>query len=146
MTLEIDSIIYKPGTKEVFNGTWKGEIDSFKLEFEVVNGKKEGSFKSYYPNGNLLMSGQMKNNCNIGEWKYYYENGNLESFGNFDSDMPEGKWTWYYPDKKLKQVGYFHLGQRDSIWRSWDSLGVMHDSTIVDSNFAASDSSLFHLK
>lgn len=143
--INIDSIIYKPGTKEPFNGTWKGGIDSLKLEFDVVNGKKEGNFRAYYPNGKLLMSGLMKNNHNVGEWKYYYDNGAIESSGYFEDDKPEGRWLWYYSDSTLKQSGYFHLGIRDSIWKSYDTSGVMIDSTVIDSTSMSSDSTIPHL-
>ncbi len=137
MNIKIDTIIYKPGTKEPFNGTWKGEMDSMKIEFDVVNGKKEGNFRSYYPNGKLLMSGGIKNNRNEGEWKYFYDNGQVESFGLFKDDKADGKWTWYYPDGTLRQTGYFVAGQRDSLWKTYDSTGVLIDSTIVkpDSGF-----------
>lgn len=37
----------------------------------------EGPWEDYYPNGKLLMSGQMKANKEVGNWKYYDENGNL---------------------------------------------------------------------
>jgi antitoxin component YwqK of YwqJK toxin-antitoxin module len=136
-SIKIDSIIYKPGTEEPFNGTWKGEMDSMKIEFDVVNGKKEGNFRSYYPNGQLLMSGEMKNNRNVGEWKYFYDNGQVESVGLFNNDRADGKWTWYYPDGTLRQTGYFAAGQRDSVWKTYDSTGTLIDSTIVtpDSGF-----------
>ena len=134
VNIKIDSIIYKPGTKEPFNGTWKGEMDSMKIEFDVVNGKKEGNFKSYYPGGKLLMSGEMKNNRNEGEWKYFYDNGQIESFGLFKDDRADGKWVWYYPDGTLKQSGYFTAGQRDSIWKTYDTTGTLIDSTSVRSD------------
>jgi antitoxin component YwqK of YwqJK toxin-antitoxin module len=132
--IHIDSIIYKPGTKEPFNGKWTGNIDSTKIEFDVVNGKKEGNFKIYFPNGNIQISGHMKNNLNIGEWKYYYENGNVESTGLFINDTPSGKWLWYYPDSTLKQIGYFNFGRRDSIWKTYDTLGNLIDSRVFDSD------------
>lgn len=134
MNIKIDSVIYKPGTKEPFTGTWKGELDSMKIVFDVVHGKKEGKFESYYPNGKLLMSGTMKNNRNVGEWKYFYNNGRLESSGIFDNDKPSGKWVWYYPDGTLKQSGFYIAGQRDSIWKSYDSTGSMIDSVLVKSD------------
>lgn len=134
MNIKLDSIIYKPGTKEPFNGTWKGELDSMKIVFDVVHGKKEGKFESYYPNGKLLMSGMMKNNRNTGEWKYFYDSGRLESSGIFDNDKPSGKWVWYYPDGTLKQSGYYNAGQRDSTWKSYDSTGSLIDSVIIDSD------------
>jgi antitoxin component YwqK of YwqJK toxin-antitoxin module len=130
-TIRIDSMIYKPGTREPFTGTWRGEMDSMKIVFDVVNGKKEGKFESYYPNGKLLMSGMMKNNRNVGEWKYFYPNGNLESNGLFEKDKANGKWVWYYPNGTLRQSGYFNLGIRDSLWKTYDTTGTLIDSTIV---------------
>jgi antitoxin component YwqK of YwqJK toxin-antitoxin module len=135
--ITVDSIIYKPGTKEPFTGTWQGNMDSMKIVFDVVNGKKEGKFESYYPNGKVLMSGNMKNNRNVGEWKYFYDNGNLESAGIFENDKPEGKWAWYYPDGTLRQTGYFIAGRRDSIWKSYDSSGSIIDSVVIKSDTTA---------
>ena len=134
ITIKLDSIIYKPGTKEPFTGTWKGELDSMKVVFDVVNGKKEGKFESYYPNGKLLMSGYIKNNRNVGEWKYYYDNGTTESTGLFDNDKPTGKWLWYYRDSSLRQSGYYTAGLRDSIWKTYDTTGVLIDSSVVKSD------------
>jgi antitoxin component YwqK of YwqJK toxin-antitoxin module len=131
VVIKMDSIIYKPGTKEPFNGTWDDEFDSMRVTFDVVNGKKEGNFSVYYPNGKLQMSGKLKNNRNIGRWEYYFENGNLESAGNFENDKPEGEWNWYYPDQTLRQTGYFHLGKRDSIWKSYDEKGTLIDSVVI---------------
>ena len=42
-------------------------VDSFK------NGERDGEFKRYYLNGNLLMRYYFE----VGNWKYYDENGNL---------------------------------------------------------------------
>lgn len=141
-TIKIDSIIYKPGTKEPFTGTWKGSTDSMKIIFDVVNGKKEGKFESYYPNGKMLMSGNMKNNRNVGEWKYFYANGNLESEGIFENDKPIGKWSWYYPDGTLRQTGYYASGKRDSIWKAFDTTGILIDSIVIKSDTANHNSPL----
>ena len=134
ITIKLDSIIYKPGTKEPLTGTWTDSINGMKMSFEVINGKKEGSFKTWYANGNLQMTGQLKENRNIGEWKYYYDNGSVESYGNFVNDKPEGLWYWFYPDSILRQTGYFHEGERDSVWKTYDETGLLKDSVeITDS-------------
>jgi len=139
--IKLDTVIYKPGTKELFTGTWKGEADSMKVVFDVVNGKKEGKFESYYPNGKLLMSGYLKNNRNEGEWKYYFDNGIVESEGIFENDKPVGKWKWYYPDGTLRQTGFFNYGQRDSVWKNYDTTGVLIDSVVINSDTTNSDTS-----
>lgn len=140
-TIAIDSIIYKPGTKEPFTGTWKGEMDSIKIVFDVVNGKKEGRYTSYYPNGKVLMTGEIKNNRNAGEWKYFYDNGILESSGIFENDLPKGKWSWYYQDGTIRETGYFKDGKRDSIWKAYDYDGKLIDSVLANQDTTKIDTS-----
>lgn len=134
MTIKLDSIIYKPGTKVPFNGTWSDSLNGMKIKFDVVNGKKNGKFESFYPNGNLLMSGYLKNNRNEGEWKYFYEDGTVESYGNFVNDKPDGKWYWFYPDSALRETGYYSMGEKDSVWKSYDETGFLKDSVIITSD------------
>lgn len=53
---------YSPGAK-VEEGTYK-------------DGKREGVWKSYFPNGNLKTEGMFTEDRLIGEWKVYDEKGN----------------------------------------------------------------------
>ena len=65
------------------NGERDGEFKRYYLNgnllmryyFKAEN--VEGPWEDYYPNGKLLMSGQMKANKEVGNWKYYDESGNL---------------------------------------------------------------------
>ncbi len=141
IVISMDSIIYKPGTKEPFTGKWDDTVDSVRVTFDVVNGRKDGDFKIYYPNGKLQVSGKLKNNRNTGEWKYFYDNGNVESRGNFENDKPEGKWYWYFPDSTLRQTGFFRQGVREGIWRTYDKNGTLLDSSAVASDSIVSGKS-----
>ncbi|HSD64015.1 MAG TPA: hypothetical protein VLB50_09460 [Ignavibacteriaceae bacterium] len=131
MTIKLDTVIYKPGTKELFNGVYTDSLNGMKIKFEVVNGKKNGKFETFYSNGNPQMLGYLKNNRNEGEWKYFYDDGSIESYGNFENDKPEGKWSWFFPDSLLRQTGYFHLGEREGIWKTYDETGTLVDSVLV---------------
>ena len=141
LNITIDSVIYKPGTKELFTGKWDDKFQGMRVTFDVVNGKKDGDFRIYYSNGKLQMSGQLKNNRNVGEWKYFYDNGNLESGGIFENDKPEGEWYWYFPDSTLRQTGFFHQGVREGIWKTYDTTGSLIDSFAIvpDSTTPAKD-------
>ena len=81
----LDSLIYDKDGK-LFTGRMKGEVNNKHIEYDVVNGKKDGEFRLYRENDTLEIEGQMKDNKNIGLWKYYYQNGQLESEGNFKND------------------------------------------------------------
>ena len=65
------------------NGERDGEFKRYYLNGNLLMryyfeaGNVEGPWEDYYPNGKLLMSGQMKANKEVGNWKYYDESGNL---------------------------------------------------------------------
>lgn len=65
------------------NGERDGEFKRYYLNGNLLMryyfkaGNVEGPWEDYYPNGKVLMSGQMKANKEVGNWKYYNENGNL---------------------------------------------------------------------
>lgn len=118
----LDSLIYGKDGK-LFTGRMKGEVNNKHIEYDVVNGKKDGEFRLYHENDTLEIEGQMKDNKNIGLWKYYYQNGQLESEGNFKNDLVDGKWVWYYPSGKLKETGEFKNGVRDGITTTYDENG-----------------------
>lgn len=61
----------------------------------MVNGKKQGLMKDFYPDGNLMAE----------RW--------------FDDGMQSGRSVIYYPSGKVKEVQYYQLGQQtagDTLW------------------------------
>jgi len=132
-----DSLLYEIGRDEPFTGTEKSDIEGKVIEYEVVDGYKQGKFKIYYQDGSLEMSGTMEKNLNVGKWQYYYPGGKIESEGNFVKNFPEGRWKWYYPSGVIKEEGEFFKGIRMGEWKIYNIEGKL-DSTI---HFAADDSS-----
>jgi len=59
--------------------------DAMVEEGAYANGKKEGKWKRYYPNGKLKSEINYTNDKPNGLYKVYYENGNLEEEANFTS-------------------------------------------------------------
>lgn len=119
-----DGLYYADSTSTLpYTGRNKSKLRDQTIEFDVVNGIREGDFIVYYPNKNIQMIGKLTNNKNTGEWKYYNPNGSLQTVGKFLDDMPSGIWTWYYPDGKLAEEGNFVKGKKDGEWKTYDSLG-----------------------
>lgn len=77
-----DGLIYNSRNGNLFTGTIKDTADVV-IEFQVVNGKKNGFFKTSYLNGQVEKFGHKVNNDNVGEWTYYYPDGQIESQGVF---------------------------------------------------------------
>ena len=70
-------------------------VDSFK------NGERDGEFKRYYLNGNLLMRYYFKAGNVEGPWEDYYPNGKLLMSGQMKADKEVGNWKYYDENGKL---------------------------------------------
>jgi len=70
-------------------------VDSFK------NGERDGEFKRYYLNGNLLMRYYFKAGNVQGPWEDYYPNGKLLMSGQMKADKEVGNWKYYDENGKL---------------------------------------------
>ena len=66
---------YNNGVNE---GTWK-YYHLFGSNLQILknfkNGKKDGAFKSFYGDGNLMKKGSYKNGKPTGLWIFYEKNG-----------------------------------------------------------------------
>lgn len=126
-----DGIIYRCGETSPFTGKVLDTLsNNMILEFDVVNGLKNGEFFISTLNGVLTTSGYIENNKNIGTWKYYYDNGKLESTGEFYNDKPNGTWTWYHENGTIKCEGIYVNGKQEGRWKSYNESGML--TKIID--------------
>jgi antitoxin component YwqK of YwqJK toxin-antitoxin module len=119
-----DGLIYNIKSGKLYTGTI---VDTSKaiLHYEVVNGKKNGTFLVYYPDGTIAQSGYLIDNKNVGEWKYFYPNGKLECKGMYINDIPQGEWVFHFPDGKLKSKGKYKDGTRHGFWYEYEDTGAL---------------------
>lgn len=108
-----------------FTGRNKSRMLNMKIEYDVINGKKDGDFIVYFSNDKIQMAGKMKENKNVGEWKYYFPDGSLETSGYYDNDIPTGKWIWYNLHGKIIEEGNYIGGNREGEWKTYDSTGLL---------------------
>lgn len=83
-----------PFTGEV-EGRWRGSIK---------NGKQEGSWEDYWPNGQLAMKGDYKNGKLDGSYESYSSSGQLLFKGNHKNGMREGFWESYHLDGSVLEL------------------------------------------
>jgi antitoxin component YwqK of YwqJK toxin-antitoxin module len=127
-----DGLIYKVGQSEPYTGRILDTLNNNVLEYDVVNGLKNGEFRISSIDGIVSMYGNLQDNRNIGIWHYYYPNGNLESNGNFKDDKPHGKWTWYFPNGNIKETGTFFEGIKTGKWYEYNSEGIVTAISLYD--------------
>ena len=132
-----DGLIYNSHNDNLFTGTVLDTADVV-IEFQVVNGKKNGLFKTTYLNGQVEKLGYIINNDNVGKWEYYDPDGQLESEGSFQNDAPEGRWVSYYRNGNKKCEGNFKKGKRENEWIYYNEKGevinvvIFRDGEFVD--------------
>jgi antitoxin component YwqK of YwqJK toxin-antitoxin module len=127
-----DGLIYKVGRDDPYTGRIIDTLQNEVVEYDVVNGIKNGEFRLSSEEGIVSVYGSIKDNRNIGKWKYYYPNGQLESAGNFSYDNPHGKWEWYYSNGSLKEKGTFLNGNKTGTWYRYSWGGILLSITRYD--------------
>lgn len=81
-----------------------------------ARGLKQGYWKKYYPNGNLMYQGFFKNDKPTGEMKRYFESGNLKALLIFDEQTEYSSAKIYYEDGTLASDGFYANSKKDSVW------------------------------
>ena len=120
------SLIYSKDKSTPFTGRMQDTVDSrFIVQFNVVDGIKQGEFIMLTMDGNFAVTGFMKENKNDGNWKYFYQNGQVECAGNYSDDEPIGKWEWYYQSGVKKSEGIFLHGKPNGRWLRYNQEGVL---------------------
>ena len=119
-----NGLIYNSTTHKLFTG--KIIDTSFVIiEFDVLNGVKNGRFTTYFLNGKTEKTGLIINNKNEGEWKYYYPSGKIKTIGNFNKDVPFGQWEFFYNNGNLKFSGSYMGGQKTGVWSYYNLNGKL---------------------
>ena len=88
--LSEDDLVLRAGLHyEKFTATpFTGELDEGLDRGSIKNGKREGSWESYYENGQLGAKGNYKNNKLEGYWEAYDEDGNaLNGTGTYKNGV-----------------------------------------------------------
>ena len=85
-----NGLLYKKEINEIFTGKVTGIQNG-----KVVNGLKEGEWKGFYENGNLLWSGFYDKGLTVSKWTEYHNNGKIFTMGYYENGKKIGIWTFY---------------------------------------------------
>ena len=92
-----NGLLYQKQIDEVFTGNVTGIQNG-----KVVNGLKEGEWKGFYGNGNLLWTGFYNKGLNVSKWIEYHNNGNVFTMGHYENGKKIGVWSFY--DEQGKKI------------------------------------------
>lgn len=78
---------------------------------------------NFYPNKQMQMEGEYKNNQRDGKWTYWHENGKIWSEGTFKNGKSDGKRTTYFDNGKIRYTGFYKEDIRAGKWSFYDENG-----------------------
>ncbi|MGM0503761.1 MAG: toxin-antitoxin system YwqK family antitoxin, partial [Bacteroidota bacterium] len=78
-----------------------------------LDGKKQGTWIDYYPDGNIKAKGYYQNGIKSGKWIFYFPNGNIEQTGTYTNGKLSGRWKWYFKNGQLRKEEFYIYGLPD---------------------------------
>jgi antitoxin component YwqK of YwqJK toxin-antitoxin module/Tfp pilus assembly protein PilF len=103
-----------------------------KEEGLIINGKRNGLWKSYNPIGSLLEEREYLNNMSHGKVRSYYSNGQIQMTYECDSNYIEGVFVEYSKQGNILRIGGFKKGEWHGIWKSYFENGVVMKESFYD--------------
>lgn len=87
--------------KGVLNGTTKTyypETENVAESIEYVNGIKQGPYRKYFPEGELMTEGTYVDDNLDGKFTLYHPNGKVQVKGMYNSGRQVGNWEYFDED------------------------------------------------
>jgi predicted small secreted protein len=97
-------LVYEKGSDKLFTGTVEREFINEQIEFviDILDGKKNGSVKIYYDNGQPMLIASFKDNILDGDFISYHKNGAKKISGTYVEGKKNEQWVEYYSDETTK--------------------------------------------
>ena len=103
------------------DGPWKMYYPNGKLMWVKLfkDGELEGAAKGYYEDGKLGEETIFLNGKPEGVFKSYYQNGKLKEEKNYINGKEEGPWKEYYENGNLEVEGNYKNGKKEGLWKNY---------------------------
>ena len=83
---------------------------------QLVNGKREGPWTTYYQFGQKQESGNYLDGERAGPWSRWHVNGELQWVMNFEDGERHGPYSAFYNDGQPRERGQFEHGKKAGEW------------------------------
>ncbi|MCI4667335.1 MAG: toxin-antitoxin system YwqK family antitoxin [Bacteroidia bacterium] len=147
-TVVVDSLNLIPAKGLVFhrNEAFTGlAIDSMEdgtlvEETEYLEGKRQGTLRKWFPNGQLSYEAFYENGKLHGQVRSWWTNGNLRSLNHYQTGELHGEqWQWYKSGAKFKKR-LLEMGREEGLQQCWRENGKIYN------NYEAKNGRIFGLK
>ena len=92
------------------------------------NGLREGEALSWYPDGTLRERGTFRKDRLEGEYRSYYEDGRLHEEEHYRDGLLEGPYRFFYRNGQVRDEESFRGGKFEGPYRSYYKSGQLRES------------------
>ena len=110
------------GTDEIYNENNTNVVEG--IVYDINEKPINGTYKIYYPNGNVKMEVKSKNGKPDGLGRFYDEDGNIVFEGNFKNGLMNGKMLNFYPDGSIHNEINYTNGKPDGLYKTYNQDGT----------------------
>lgn len=94
---------------------------------ETPQGVRDGPYASWWDDAHPNEAGAYRDGKKQGTWSVYHPEGGLWSRGKYVAGLREGQWTWWWSPlfarNQKQEQGSFRAGRPVGRWLSWDEHG-----------------------
>lgn len=123
-----DDIVWRGSLyyKKFSDVPFTGKVEGWKQGL-MKNGKKEGSWISYYDNGQLQEKSNYKNGRPHGFAIGYYKNGTIHYETNWKNGQEHGDWRDNYEYGTIRRKGQYKFGKMEGYWEYYHKNGELNE-------------------
>lgn len=104
---------------------WYRPDGSVQSAYTQLDGRRNGPYKSTFPNGQPDRVGEFRAGRSHGEWLLYYPSGQLLQKGRYRDGEEEGEWTSYFPNGQVEWVQSYDEGELHGLSRRFNPAGEL---------------------
>lgn len=118
-------IQYRNGVENGVSKYYNENYGSVVLEATMKKGKKDGSFKRFYFNGNLEYEAFYVDDQLDGSERNYTQEGQIVSETNYKKGIKDGPYHSWHENGVQFSIGAFKNDQQDGKWEFYDERGLL---------------------
>lgn len=98
------------------------ERGKIKSTTEIVNGKKNGEQKFYYPDGKIQSIHHFKNDSTSGIGSYFLQNGVLSKKVTYSNNVKHGPYEFFFRNGNIAESGNYQYGYKRGLIFQYDEV------------------------
>lgn len=100
----------------------------------IKNGKENGVATGIYSSGEKLVENTFTDGKREGVFKQWWPNGNYRYLFNYVNDKMQGNQWVFFPSGKKREAGHYLHGEKEGLQRIWDENGKLVSNYVLKNN------------